>query len=116
MFSLDQKMKNRNNPMTVGDNRDTLYSICTSKSDDVDFNEVELNHLREDLLQAMSFHLTEEEANILILKFGMDDEYDSSKKIGRSFIEVGKIVGLTPEKVRRSFKKSLKHLEAMVSD
>jgi len=115
MFSLDQKMVNRNNP--TGDvGKDTLYSICTGLTDDVDYNEAEMDHLREDLLQAINDHLTEEEATILMLKFGMDDEYDSQKKIGRSFIEVGKMLGFSSEHVRRSFKKSLKHLEAMVSD
>lgn len=116
MYSFDQRIQNRNNPTGDVGNRDTLYSICTSLTNDADYDEAELDHLREDLLQAMKDHLTEEEATILMLKFGMDDEYDSQKKIGRSFIEVGGMMGLTAESVRRSFKKSLKHLEAVVSD
>ena len=116
MHSLDQSLVNRNNPMTLEDHRDTLYSIITTKSDEVEYNEVELSNLREDLLRALNFHLTEEEASILILKFGMDDEFASSKKIGRSIAEVGEMVGLKSDKVRRIIKRSLTQLETLVGD
>jgi len=116
MHSLDQNMVNRNNPMKVDEHRDTLYSIIASKSDEGEYNEFDLNNLREDLLRALNLHLTEEESTILILKFGMDDEYASSKKIGRSIAEVGEIIGLKPDKVRRIIKRSLKQLEALIGD
>ena len=116
MYSLDQDMINRNNPIKMGDSRDTLASIVTRKADDADFNEHELHNLREDLLQALKAHLTEEEANILILKFGMDDAYVSSKKIGRSIAEVAEMVGFKPDKVRRIIKRSLTQLETLVGD
>lgn len=115
-YSLDQNMVNRNNPIKVDDHRDTLYSIIASKSDNVEYNELDLNYLRQDLLRALNFHLTEEEANILILKFGLDNEYASSKKIGRSIAEVGQLVCLKPDKVRRIIKRSLKQLEALIGD
>ena len=102
--------------MTLEDHRDTLYSIITTKSDEVEYNEVELSNLREDLLRALKFHLTEEESSILILKFGMDDEFASSKKIGRSIAEVGEMVGLKSDKVRRIIKRSLTQLETLVGD
>mmetsp|Transcript_6323 Transcript_6323/g.15671 ORF Transcript_6323/g.15671 Transcript_6323/m.15671 type:complete len:704 (+) Transcript_6323:330-2441(+) len=116
MFSLDQNMVNRNNPLTIGDTKESLASIVATKSDENDYNESDLFHLREDLLRALQLHLTDEEANILILKFGIDDDYASSKKIGRSIIEVGKIVDLKPDKVRRIIKRSLKRLESTVGD
>lgn len=116
MYSLDQNLVNRNNPMKLDDHRDTLYSIIASKSDEVEYNELDLNHLRDDLLRALNFHLTKEEAAILILKFGMDDEYASSKKIGRSIAEVGEMVGLKPDKVRRTIKRSLIQLETLIGD
>lgn len=116
IHSLDQNLVNRNNPMTLEDHRDTLYSIITTKSDEVEYNEVELSNLREDLLRALKFHLTEEESSILILKFGMDNEFASSKKIGRSIAEVGEMVGLKSDKVRRIIKRSLTQLETLVGD
>ena len=116
MHSLDQNMVNRYNPLTIGDTKESLVSIIATKSDESEYNEGDLMYLREDLLRALRLHLTEEEANVLILKFGMDDDYASSKKIGRSIIEVGKLVDLKPDKVRRIIRRSLKRLENTIGD
>jgi DNA-directed RNA polymerase sigma subunit (sigma70/sigma32) len=116
MCSLDQNMVNRKRTSQLDDGQDTLSSIITSKTDDVEYDEVELYNLREDLLRAVNSHLTEEEAAILILKFGMDNEYASSKKIGRSIAEVARKVGLKPDKVRRIIKRSLTQLQTVVGD
>jgi len=116
MHSLDQSMVNRHNPSNLGDKKESLVSIIATKSDENEYDEMDLIHLREDLFRALKFHLTQEEANILILRFGMDDDYASSKKIGRSIIEVGRMVGLKPDKVRRIIKRSLKQLESTIGD
>jgi len=114
-YSLDQKMVNRMKANNMGENTDTMYSIIRSKTDD---NELDLDHmfLREDLIKALRSHLSEEEASIIMLRFGMDGdmEQSSSRSGGRTISEVSKMIGLKPDKVRRTINRSLKQLQVLV--
>lgn len=116
IFSLDQNMENKNKPMNNVHDQDSLYSIISSKADENEYDKVDLLHLREDLIKALKFHLSEEEASILILRFGIDDEHASSKKVGRTISEVSEIVGLKSDKVRRIINRSLKQLEILIGE
>jgi len=114
-YSLDQKMVNRMKANNIGENADTMYSIIRSKTDD---NELDLDHmfLREDLIKALRSHLSEEEASIIMLRFGMDGdmEQSSSRSGGRTISEVSKMIGLKPDKVRRTINRCLKQLQVLV--
>jgi len=95
---------------------DTMHSIIGSQTDENE-NSLDFVYLREDLLKALNFHLTEEEASMLMLRFGMDEEdHASSKKAGRTISEVSNMVGLKPDKVRRTINRSLKQLEHLIGD
>mmetsp|Transcript_52023 Transcript_52023/g.58995 ORF Transcript_52023/g.58995 Transcript_52023/m.58995 type:complete len:689 (+) Transcript_52023:146-2212(+) len=114
-YSLDQKMVNRMKANNMGENTDTMYSIIRSKTDD---NELDLDHmfLREDLIKALRSHLSEEEASIIMLRFGMDGDMEQSspRSGGRTISEVSKMIGLKPDKVRRTINRSLKQLQVLV--
>ena len=114
--SLDQQIVNRNKPMSTDRGMESLHSIIASKTDDDETQKIDLIHLREDLLKALNIHLTQEEASIITLRFGMDEEYASSKKAGRTISEVGDITGLKPDKVRRIILRSLKKLRISIGD
>lgn len=114
--SLDQQIVNRNKPMITARGVESLHSIIASQADDGESQKLDLIHLREDLLKALKCHLTEEEASIVTLRFGMDEEYASSKKAGRTISEVGDIVDLKPDKVRRIILRSLKKLKMSIGE
>eukprot|EP00536_Pseudo-nitzschia_multiseries_P003035 jgi/Psemu1/236311/estExt_Genewise1.C_430087 len=116
ILSLDQQIVNRNKPMVTTRGVESLHSIITSKVDDDETQKLDLIHLREDLIKALKSHLTNEEASIITLRFGMDDEYASSKKAGRTISEVGDIMGLKPDKVRRIILRALKKLRSSVGE
>jgi len=114
--SLDQQIVNRNKPMITARGVESLHSIIASQADDGESQKLDLIHLREDLLKALKCHLTEEEASIITLRFGMDEEYASSKKAGRTISEVGDIMELKPDKVRRIILRSLKKLRMSIGE
>merc|ERR1712232_711220 len=116
-FSMDQTMVNRmNSNAGLDSNANTLQSIIESKIDENDFCNLDRAFLREDLIKALKFHLSEEEASILTLRFGMDSEKATSKRGGRTISEVSNMVGLKPDKVRRTINRSLKQLKVLVGD
>lgn len=116
-FSMDQTMVNRMNSNSgLDSNANTLQSIIESKIDENDFSNLDRVFLREDLIKALKFHLSEEEASILMLRFGMDSEKATSKRGGRTISEVSNMVGLKPDKVRRTINRSLKQLKVLVGD
>lgn len=112
-YSLDQQMVNRNIANNIGKQSDTIQSILQEKTDDA---EVDQNHmfLHDDLMDAIKLHLSEEEANIIILRYGMDTNKLLSKRGGRTISEVSILVGLKPDKVRRTINKGLKELQVML--
>lgn len=116
MFSLEQTLDNKNRNYSKGNmKKDDFHSVTSSRLG-IECSDVELMELREDLLRAMDLHLSEEEATVIKLKFGMDDKCDSFKKVKRSFVDVAEMIGVKPDSVRRSMKSGLKKLEMFVGD
>merc|ERR1712032_1121826 len=112
-FSLDQTMVNQKK-YSSGENSETMHSIIEKKTDDNDLDLVRL-FLREDLMKALKSNLSEEQAYMIMLRFGMDTEPATSKHGGlRTINEICSLVGLKPDKVRRIIKNSLKQLHEMV--
>jgi RNA polymerase primary sigma factor len=116
IHSLDQQIVNKNKPMSTSRGMESLQSIIASQPDEDESSKLDLIHLKEDLMKALKSYLTEEEASVITLRFGMDDDYASSKKAGRTINEVGDLIGLKPDKVRRIILRSLKKLEISIGD
>jgi RNA polymerase primary sigma factor len=102
-------------PNNVGDNADSMHSIIESKTDENELSQ-DQKFLREDLLKALQSHLSEVDARMIMLRFGMDTEQSTSKRCGRTISEVSDLVGLKPDKVRRTINRSLKQLQVLVGD
>jgi RNA polymerase sigma factor (sigma-70 family) len=117
-YSLDQAIVNHKKPFQDSQNSDTLYSVVESKSDDrTDAENWEYIHLREDLIKALRQHLPEEEATLLLLRYGLIDDEEPQLKNGfRTIAEVSRKAGLKPDKVRRTLNRSLSHLQVVIGD
>ena len=92
-----------------------MYELVESQTDDSDDNKLKHSLLREDLIDTLYRHLTEEETKLLLLRYGLLDTLPQNLKNGPLTIaEVSRMVGLKPDKVRRMLNKSLKHLKAVM--
>lgn len=116
-YSLDQQIANPLKPMNVGSNRDTMYELVESRTDDGDNNKLKHVLLREDLIETLNRHLSVEEATLLQLRYGLMDSVPKKAKSGSLTIaEVSRMVGMKPDKVRRMINKSLKQLKSVIGD
>ena len=114
-YSLDQNIMNPLKPNSGGSDADTMYELVGSKSDDGDYDQLKQVFLREDLIETLRRHLTEEEVTLLLLRYGLVDSLPQNLKNGPLTIaEVSRMVGLKPDKVRRMINKSLKHLRVVI--
>ena len=112
-FSLDQDVQNSKKPMTEHQSgRDTLIELVESRTNDGEQKKNELTVLREHLIDTLHKHLKPDEVELLLLRYGLKD--GPSHKFGRqlSIAELSNIVGLKPDKVRRTINHSLKYLSA----
>jgi RNA polymerase primary sigma factor len=117
MFSLDQSVLNVLHPFEDGTDRDTLHDIVAKKTEDLDTSRMEYRLLREELINALHQHLSEEEANLLMLRYGIIESEESMKKAGyRTVAEVSRMAGLKPDKVRRILNRSLIRLQNVIGD
>jgi RNA polymerase primary sigma factor len=115
-FSMDQKITNSKKPMSGDQDQDTMYEIVSSKNEDS--GSIKRVFFREDLINALFRHLTEEEANLLLLRYGlMDSETPNMKPNGSlmTIAEISRIVELKPDKVRRLINNSLRRLKTSFS-
>lgn len=116
--SLDQTLVNHKKS-TGDDSQSTLYSIVNSKVDESEYESAVHKLLRDDLINTLHQHLTEEEAYVLMLRFGLvhgDSPRVSSKSGLRTFAEVARLAGLKPDKVRRIIRRCLEHLPSVMGD
>jgi DNA-directed RNA polymerase sigma subunit (sigma70/sigma32) len=115
--SLDEQISNPLKPMSSKSDGHTMYDLVASKSDDGDYNKLKHVFLREDLISALHEHLSDEEANLLLLRYGLVESKPQNLKSGPLTIaEVSRMVGLKPDKVRRMINKSLKQLKSVIGD
>jgi RNA polymerase primary sigma factor len=113
-YSLDQAVANPLKPMN-SNSEQSMYELVEAKTDESDGSTLEQRFLREDLIETMRRHLTEDEVNLLRLRYGLCESMPRSLKNGPLTIaEVSKIVGLKPDKVRRILNKSLKQLKVVI--
>jgi DNA-directed RNA polymerase sigma subunit (sigma70/sigma32) len=116
-YSLDQTISNPLKPMNAGNDKDTMYELIESRNDDNDYNKIKHVFLREDLIETLNRHLSDEEATLLLLRYGLMDSVPKNVKNGPLTIaELSRVVGTKPDKVRRMINKSLKQLKAVIGE
>jgi DNA-directed RNA polymerase sigma subunit (sigma70/sigma32) len=102
--------------MSAANSRDTLIDVIESRavSNDEDFRCRE--NLRLELIDSLRRHLTEQEVEILLLRFGLVDlssDTETNEIAHPPIVTIAELstrVGLKPDKVRRILNNSLKHL------
>jgi RNA polymerase primary sigma factor len=115
-YSLDRQISNTRKPMSNDRGGDTLNDLVQSKTDDGEHTKVNKMLLREDLVETLHRHLSPEEVELLLLRYGLKD--GPSHKLGGqpTIAELSEMVGLKPDKVRRIIDKSLRQLKTSGGD
>ena len=116
-FSLDQGIRNTLKPMNTDRSSDSLIEIVKSQMDDGEYSRQQQSFLRDDLIETLRRHLSPDEVELLMLRFGLRDDPSPQNPMGPMTIaSVSEIVGLKPDKVRRKINKSLKQLQVIIGD
>merc|ERR1712113_748942 len=99
-------MKNDNN------RKETMYNLIQNQFDNVEMAELESNFLKEDLIRSLRKHITPHEVDLLLLRYGLIDEKTLPHGFGGplTISEVSRLVGIKPDKVRRTLNNSLRQL------
>jgi len=116
-YSLDQQIANPLKPNDHG-KEDTMYDMIESRTDDSDYSSLKHKMLREELISTLYRHLSEEEARLLLLRYGLDEsssQYNIENK-PLTIAEVSRMAGYKPDKVRRIINRSLKHMKAVIGN
>lgn len=114
-FSLDQGIQNTKKPMSRS--TDTMIDLIDSRIDDGEWNKQRRLLMRENLVQTLYHHLTPEEVQLLLLRYGLHDDLPPEYGFGPLTIaSVSQIVGLKPDKVRRIINRSLQQLRVIMGD
>jgi RNA polymerase primary sigma factor len=92
--------------VTVGNKEDTSLEHYISNDDAVSPEEAVIDSLLRDQIERVMVTLTEREQMVVKLRFGLDDG------IPRSLEEIGRILGVTRERIRQVEEKALKKLRA----
>jgi RNA polymerase primary sigma factor len=92
--------------VTVGNKEDTSLEKYISNDDAVSPEEAVIDSLLRDQIERVMELLTEREQMVIKLRFGLDDG------IPRSLEEIGRILGVTRERIRQVEEKALKKLRA----
>jgi RNA polymerase primary sigma factor len=115
-YSLDQGIYNTKKPLEA-DGEHTLIEIVDGRTDDGGYDRQKHEFLREDLIETLNRHLTKDEVELLLLRYGLHDDLPPEYGEGPLTIaNVSQVVGLKPDKVRRMINKALKQLQAIIGD
>lgn len=117
-FSLDDQITNKYKPLSVSSNADRLVDILDTKSQDNEEKKLQSCLLREDLIEALNRYLTPEEVEILLFRYGLKELPESKARVGGqpTIAELSQVLGLKPDKIRRTIQKSLKCLRLYGAD
>jgi len=111
-YSLDQEIHNIYKP-TTNVRHDRLIEIVESRASDDEFS-LNALFLREAFVETLKRHLNEQEAELVMLRYGLKTCPEHSKIGGQPTIaELSRSVGLKPDKVRRIIGRALKQLKAV---
>jgi RNA polymerase primary sigma factor len=92
--------------VTVGNKEDTSLENYISNDDAVSPEEAVIDSLLREQIEKVMVALTDREIMVVKLRFGLDDG------IPRSLEEIGRILGVTRERIRQVEEKALKKLRA----
>jgi RNA polymerase primary sigma factor len=92
--------------VTVGSKEDTSLESYISNDDAISPEEAVIDSLLHDQIERVMELLTDREQMVIKLRFGLDDG------IPRSLEEIGRILGVTRERIRQVEEKALKKLRA----
>eukprot|EP00977_Amphora_coffeiformis_P024077 scaffold15034_cov181-Amphora_coffeaeformis.AAC.9 len=117
-FSLDQEITNSMKPMTAQTQRGRLLDILDTKSEDNDEKKLNSVFLREDLIETLRRHLTEDEVELLLLRYGLKELPQSNTRVGSqpTIAELSRVLDMKPDKVRRLINRALKQLRTSSTD
>jgi len=112
IYSLDQQIKN-SKKMSEGGSESTLNDLLESKKHESEYDSFSNVFLRQELIESLYRNLDRQSAHMLLLRFGLvdprmlPDGYEGALTIA----QVGELVGMKPDKVRRTLIKSLEDLK-----
>jgi RNA polymerase sigma factor (sigma-70 family) len=117
-YSLDAEITNMRKPMSGDNNGDTLHDLVESRTDDCEHLKLKRVLLREDVIETLNRHLSPEEVELLLLRYGLKDGHNGNRKLGSqlTIAELSEMVGLKPDKVRRIINRSLRQLKTASSE
>jgi RNA polymerase primary sigma factor len=119
-FSLDRSVENPLKPMSGDEKSDTLIELIESRTEDDDYVSLKRLMLRQDLIETLRRHLSSEEVELLLLRYGIadGDQSTSLHQLGRkmSIAELSRLVGLKPDKVRRIISQAIQRLQKLGVD
>jgi len=122
-FSLDKKLTNGMTAASSGNSKEnTMYDLVVNNvEDDSEYKRLEQLFLREDLIDSLRRYLNPLEVELLLLRYGLKDEIDttiSSSSLSsagpKTINQVSEVVGLKPDKVRRLINNSLRQLKNVI--
>jgi len=117
-FSLDASIENTLKPNS-GDSRsnDSRYDLIDSKYGNIG-GSLETDELKKDLVDSLRTYLSPDDADLILMRYGLlENGRDNRKFTGPLTIaELSKVVGLKPDKVRRTINKSLTELRYMMEN
>jgi RNA polymerase sigma factor (sigma-70 family) len=122
IHSLDQEIQNMKKPMSGNESANTLIDIIDAKASDECNLELNRVLLREDLIETLRRHLSAEEVELLLLRYGFkeapsQDGRDVAPTNRQTTIaELSRIMGLKPDKVRRMINRALQQLKKVDMD
>jgi len=115
LMSLDEDLQNNKKPgSNTGNRKMDMYELLP------DEESMELSNqkfMKEDLIKSLQRHLTPLEVAILCLRYGLIDERTLPHGFSGPLTirEVSLLVGLKPDKVRRTINKSLRRLKYLIA-
>ena len=112
-YSLDQEISNTKKPNSANSGKETLIGILDSKASDGEYERLDQHFIREDLIETLHRYLSPEEVELLLLRYGFIEIPGKELNSQITIAELSRIVGVKPDKVRRTIKKSLEQLKAV---
>jgi len=117
-FSLDAQLTN-GRKMNAGEKGNTMYDLVNNMEDEPEYKRLEQLFLREDLIESLRRYLNPLEVELIMLRYGLDDENDIlcgdlSSAGPKTINQVSQVVGLKPDKVRRLINNSLRQLKSAI--
>lgn len=115
-YSLDADIENTLKPNSGDGRKDSRYDIIDAKYGNADYG-LQSNIIKGDLVDTLRTYLSPDDADLLLMRYGLleDDRHDRKFTGPLTIAELSRIVGLKPDKVRRTINKSLRELRHLIS-